>query len=132
MMTDEQLLNELREATRGLTHMSESDYPFEVFDWGRAEPTPEFLRGLDGQPSGAPVETRTAEQFFRTPASEPDWKGAEELAVARRFQALRRLLEAHLSDLKVFRVGTINMPVYVAGRSASGSWLGVSTRAVET
>lgn len=132
MMTDEQLLKELSEATRGLMHMSESDYPFEVFDWGKSEPTPEYLRGLDGQTADAPVETRTVEQFFRTPASEPAWKGAEELAVARRFQALRRLLEANLSDLKVFRVGAINMPVYVAGRSASGSWLGVSTRAVET
>ena len=131
-MTDQKLIEHLREATRGLTFMSESDYPFEVFDWGRAEPTDEFLRGLDKQPPDAPVETRTVEQFFRTPASEPDWKGAEELAVARRFQALRRLLEANLSDLKVFRVGAINMPVYVAGRSASGSWLGVSTRAVET
>ena len=131
-MTDEQLLKELGEATRGLTYMSESDYPFEVFDWGREEPTPEFLRGLGGQPADAPVETRTAAQFFRAATSEPDWKGPEELAVARRFQALVRLLEANLSDLKVYRVGEINMPVYVAGRSASGSWLGVSTRAVET
>lgn len=131
-MTDEQLLKELREATRGLTYMSESDYPVEVFDWGKSEPTPEHLRGLGGQPADAQVETRTVEHFFRAPASEPDWKGGEELAVARRFQALRRLLEANLSDLKVFRVGTVNMPVYVAGRSASGSWLGVSTRVVET
>jgi hypothetical protein len=63
---------------------------------------------------------------------EPDWKGGEELAAARRFQAPVRLLEANLSDLKVFRVGEVNMPVYVAGRSASGSWLGVPTRVVET
>jgi hypothetical protein len=116
-MTDAQLLEALREATRGLTYMSESDYPFEVFDWGGAEPTPEFLRGLDGSAADAPVETQTPDRFFRGSNS---------------FQAVRRLLEANLSDLKVFRVGTINMPVYVAGRAASGSWLGVSTRAVET
>jgi hypothetical protein len=30
-MTDEQLIEELRGATRGLTFMSESDYPFGVF-----------------------------------------------------------------------------------------------------
>ena len=131
-MTDEQLLNELREATRGLTFMSESDYPFEVFDWGKAEPTPEFLRGLAGGGADAPVETRTAAQFFRAATSEPDWKGADELAVAKRFQALLRLLEKNLSDVKVFRVGTVNIPVYVAGRSADGTWLGVSTRVVET
>jgi hypothetical protein len=131
-MTDAQLLDELREATRGLTYMSESDYPFEVFDWGKDEPTPEFLRGLGNSDAEEPVETRTPAQFFRVATSEPDWKGAEELSVAMRFQALLRLLEQNLSDLKVFRVGTINIPVYVAGRSADGSWLGISTRVVET
>lgn len=131
-MTDAQLLDELREATRGLNYMSESDYPFEVFDWGPAEPTPEFLRSVGGAAADAPVETHTAAQFFRAATSEPDWKGAEELAAARRFQALVRLLETNLSDLKVFRVGAVNMPAYVAGRSASGSWLGLSTRVVET
>ena len=116
-MTDAQLVEKLGQAARGLTYMSESDYPFEVFNWGEAEPTPEFLRGLDGSAADAPVETRTADEFFRG---------------ANGFQALRRLLEENLSDLKVFRVGNINMPVYVAGRAASGSWLGVSTRVVET
>jgi hypothetical protein len=131
-MTDSQILEALKEATHGLTFMSESDYPFEVFDWGQAEPTPEFLRGLDGSAADAPVETRTAAEFFRPATSEPDWKGTEELAVAKKFQALLRLLEGNLSNLKVFRVGTINIPVYVAGRSADGSWLGISTRVVET
>jgi hypothetical protein len=116
-MTDAQLLEALREATRGLTYMSESDYPFEVFDWGAAEPTPEFLRALDGSDADAPIETRTSAEFFRA---------------ANSFQTLRRLLEENLSDLKVYRVGAINIPVYVVGRSASGSWLGVSTRVVET
>ena len=131
-MNDAQLIEALKEATRGLTFMSESDYPLEVFDWGQAAPTPEFLRGLDGSAPDAPVETRTPAAFFRAATSEPDWKGADELAVAKRFQKLLRLLEENLSDLKVFHVGTINMPVYVVGRSASGSWLGVSTRVVET
>ena len=130
-MTDEQLIEELKEATSGLTYMSEADYPFEVFKW-EAEPTPDALRALAGEGSGAAVETQTPAQFFRAATSEPDWKGAEERALAKRFQALQRLLEETLSDLKVFRVGRINMPVFVAGRAASGSWLGVSTRVVET
>jgi hypothetical protein len=131
-MTDEQLLNELREATRGLTYMSESDYPFEVFNWGAAEPSREFLRGLTGAASDVQVETTTAANFFRVAASEPEWKNAEQLNEARRFQTLLRLLEQHLTDLRVYRVGAVNIPVYVAGRGGSGNWLGVSTRVVET
>lgn len=132
MTTDEQIIEELREATRGLTMMSESDYPFEVFKWGAAEPTHEFLRGLTGETADAPVETTTAVDFFRVAASEAEWKNAQQLEEARRFQTLLRLLEQHLQDLKVFRVGSINIPIYVAGRGASGNWLGVSTRVVET
>ena len=131
-MTDEQLLEELREATRDLTFMSESDYPFEVFGWDVAEPTEDFLRGLTGEAADAPVETRTAADFFRVAASEAEWKNAEQLAVARRFQSLLRLLQDNLQDLRAYRVGSINIPVYLAGRAASGHWLGVSTRVVET
>jgi hypothetical protein len=132
MTTDEQLLDELREATRGLTFMSESDYPFEVFKWSEAEPTHEFLRGLTGEAADVPVEETTAANFFRVAASEAEWKNAEQLATARKFQSLLNLLEQNLKDLKVFRVGAINIPVYIAGRAASGHWLGVSTRVVET
>lgn len=118
-MTDERLLEELRAATEGLTYMSESDYPFEVFRW-EAEPTPESLRALAGAAEGAAVETRAPADFFRAPATESG------------FQKAQRLLEENLSDLRVYRVGEINIPVYVVGRSASGAWLGVSTRVVET
>ena len=133
MKTDERLIEELEEATRGLSFMSESDYPFEVFRWeGVASLTPEFLRGLTGHDPAAPVETLSAAEFFRVAAAEPSWKGGAELAAARRFQALLRLLEENLSDLRVFRVGTINMPVYVVGRGPSGGLIGLSTRVVET
>ncbi|HKG13467.1 MAG TPA: nuclease A inhibitor family protein [Pyrinomonadaceae bacterium] len=132
MKGDEKLLEELSEATRGLLFMSESDYPFEVFVWGAEWPTREFLRALAGADSSVPVETRGAREFFRAAASEPDWKGEDELAVARRFQALLRLLETSLSDLKVYRVGAVNIKVYVAGRAPSGRFIGVSTRVVET
>jgi hypothetical protein len=131
-MTDEQLIEALREATRGLTLMSESDYPFEVFRWGGEEPSEEFLRGLTGEAAHAPVETRSAADFFRVPASEAEWKNAEQLADARKFQRLMRLLEENLQDLRVYRVGSVNIPVYVTGRTAAGEWVGVSTRVVET
>jgi len=132
MKSDEQLLEELREATRGLLFMSESDYPLEVFKWTTGEPTREFLRKLAGKDSSSEVETQGAREFFRASASEPDWKGESELATARKFQTLLRLLETALTDLRVYRVGSIDINVYVAGRAPSGYWLGVSTRVVET
>lgn len=132
-MSDEQLIEQLREATAGLTFMSESDYPVEVVRWqGLKEVTPEYLRGLTGEDSTAPVETISPDAFFRVAASEPAWKAEAEIATARKFQALLRLLKDRLEELTVYRVGQINMPVYVVGRTPAGAWMGVSTRVVET
>ena len=133
MKSDEQLCRELKEATEGLLFMSESDYPFEIIKWeGAEEVSPEYLRRIAGQDATASVEERTVEGFFRVAVGEPEWKGEAELALAKRYQSLVRLLEDNLKEMKVYRVGEINISVYVVGRSDEGNWLGVSTRAVET
>ncbi len=133
MKTDEQIIEELRAACAGLRWMSESDYPLEVIRWERREEvTPEFLRGLTGDDSSTPVETRSPAELFRAAASEAEWKSETELASAAKFRAVRRLLEENLEDVKVYRVGEINMAVYVMGRSPEANWLGLKTRIVET
>jgi hypothetical protein len=133
MKSDEQVLAELAGAAEGLLYMSESDYPLEPFRLeGAGLPTPEILRESAGEAADAPVRVLSLEEFFRAPTSEPSWKGEAELPTARRFQALVRALRENLSDLKAYKVGSINMRVYVLGRSAAGTWLGLSTRVVET
>lgn len=133
MKSDEQLSEELKEATRELLFMSESDYPFEVVRWeGTEAVSPEYLRRVTAADATAAVEERTAADFFRVAAGEQEWKGAEELALAKRYQTLSRVLEENLKDVKVYRVGKRNIHVYVLGRSEEGNWLGVSTRVVET
>ncbi len=133
MKSDDELLKELAEATKGLLMMSESDYPFETIRWdAKVEVRPEFLRSLSKESEALPVSEQTLDEFFRAAASEPEWKGAAELQTARRYQALVGLLKENLSDVKVYRVGAINIAVYVVGRSASRNWLGISTRIIET
>jgi hypothetical protein len=132
-MNDEGLQQQLIEAARGLVVMSESDYPVEVVRWQNvSDLTPAYLRALTGEDASTPVEVVSAAEVFRAATSEPDWKGAEEVATARRFQNLLRLLGEQLRDVKAYRVGTVNVAVYVVGRSPDGNWLGVSTRVVET
>jgi len=130
MKSDEEILTELARAAEGLLYMSESDHPFEPLRLAGG-PTPERLRALAGAEADA-VQTLSLEEFFRAPASEPSWKEGAELASARRFQALARALAENLSEARAYKVGRINMPVYVLGRSPLGNWLGLSTRVVET
>jgi nuclease A inhibitor-like protein len=133
MKSDEEIIEELKRLTDGLLFMSEADYPFEiVYREGQAGMSPEDLRELSGQPDGSPVEVKSVDDFFRVAVSEPAWKGETERAVAKRYQALLRLLKENLDELKVYRVGEINIPVYIVGRAKTGNWLGVSTRVVET
>jgi hypothetical protein len=94
--------------------------------------TPEYLRRVAAQDATAPVEERAIADFFRIAAGEQEWKGEAELALAKRYQSLMRLLEENLKGVSVYRVGKINMSVYVIGRSEERNWLGVSTRVVET
>lgn len=133
MKTDEELFRALQEATEGLLFMSESDYPFEVIKWSGSEQlSPEYLRRAAGADSSTKVEESNLDEFFRVPAGEQEWKGEAQLAEARRYQRLRNLLEESLKDIKVCKVGEINIQVYMVGKSAEGNWIGVSTRVVET
>jgi hypothetical protein len=134
MKTDEQILGEIEKAARGLFVMSEADYPVEPFRLGGVQeaPDPATLRRVAGAPEQAQVETRPAENFFRPGAFIEESQGTFKPAPASRVHELSRALLGNLSDVKVYRVGDINIPVYVLGRSASGRWLGVSTRVVET
>ena len=114
---DAKILDQLKRATAGLLVMSESDYPFEIIQWdGSTVINPEFLRSLTYEPEESSVEETSLEQFL---ASGP-------------FEHLERLLRKHLTDLKVYKVGVINIPVYIIGKSPEGSWLGLSTRVIQT
>jgi hypothetical protein len=132
MKTDDQILSELEAASAGLLFMSESEYPFEVVRAGTVEPTPAALRQLSGEAADAPVETQSLDDFFRVAVSEEDWRSPAERADAAKYQALAALLKEQLKDVKAYRVGSVNIPVYLIGRSAQGNWLGLSTRVVET
>ncbi len=134
MKSDEQILTELKLATEGLYVMSESDYPFEVIRWaGTVDLSPQYLRELHGAPEDAPV---TVEAFSDMSSfslvTSPDEGGGAWPIGGSPDQRLTRVLLQNLTDVKKYRVGAVNIPVYLVGRSPSGDWLGLSTRMVET
>jgi hypothetical protein len=133
MKSDEEIMSELARAAEGLWYMSESDYPLETVSLeGADEPTPERLRELAGAGAEASVETRSLEEFFRRDGVRMHAEGSVEAARPASFDGVIRALRENLSDIKVYRIGEVNIPVYILGRSARGNWLGLSTRVVET
>ncbi|HEX8720875.1 MAG TPA: nuclease A inhibitor family protein [Pyrinomonadaceae bacterium] len=134
MKSDEQILEEIGEAARGLFRMSEGDYAVEPFGLGAGQaPDHATLRRAAGAADDAGVTADAPETFFRPAAFiESSGGGAFGPAPAARVEGLSRALLGNLSEVKVYRVGEVNIAVYVLGRSAGGNWLGVSTRVVET
>jgi hypothetical protein len=125
-------LSSIEEAARGLLFPSESDRPLVPYRFGLEEPTPEAVLRARGLPAETPVEEISVASFFEGVTEAPEGAPAEEDATAERFRALVALLERELAELRVLRVGKVEIDALVLGRHPSGQWIGVSTQLVET
>ena len=82
--------------------------------------------------SDTPIEERNFAEIFKRLTKIQDWYGEEETAAAAKFAVLKELLEKNLKDLKVFKIGTVELDVYFVGLNAEGILMGIKTKAVET
>lgn len=129
------LLARLEEISAGLLFPSESDAPLTPFRWEAPEGTelgPEALLVTLGLPAGTRVETTTVadvlEPFTELSAS-PSPEDEED---AKRFRAILDLLESALQETRAYRVGEVDIDVYLLGKHPGGGWMGLKTHAVET
>ncbi|HEY9764033.1 MAG TPA: nuclease A inhibitor family protein [Trichocoleus sp.] len=120
-----------------LTYPSESDCPLSVIVWEVSDLTMETLRQQLSLSLESPIEERTVASFFdRVTCDSPEttcaWQGADAEALSHQYRELRNLLTSHLTNLKVYRVGQIEIDVYVLGQYASGTYIGINTQVIET
>ena len=129
------IVKTLADASKNLLMPSESDYPFEPFIRPRqpqqALTTKEILQ-LKNHPVDAPVETVDLDYLFRNVAQEKEWHDEAQKKNVPKFKSLVETLKANLSDLKVYRVGTTNIDVYIVGKTKEGDIAGLATKVVET
>ncbi|MEG4493281.1 nuclease A inhibitor family protein [Microcoleus sp. D3_18_C4] len=131
-MTDS-IATQLKQASEGLLFGSETDAPFEVIHWpAQGELTPAKLLQLTNHPPDAPVKLVSVDKFFAISTQEEDWHDEEEEETAKRFQNLVSVLKQNLSQLQVYRVGSIEIDVYIVGETDGGGLAGLSTKLVET
>lgn len=129
----ESTLKSLEQAAAGLLFPSESDYPLTPFRYGgQGEPTAAGLLAAEGKPEETAVEEIPLEELFDGVTADIEGADEAEKAETERWRALVALLRADLGDLRVYRVGAIDIDVYVLGRHASGEWLGLKTKVIET
>lgn len=132
MPTTQDLLPELEAACDNLLWRSETDYPFEVtvLPAERSLSSTEWL--LKGYPTDTPVNIGSLDDFFGKATIERAWFDSRELNLVRRYKNLRDLLETTLENLKVYRIGDVEIDVYLLGDTEDDQVVGVKTKVVET
>ena len=135
------LRTKLERAADGLEYWSESQYPFWFFTLPSNESslTPEGFLSLLGLTESFLddlhlkavqfIEARSIDDFFK---NSTDMSNPERVPEARRFKKLVSLLKKELQDVKVFRVGQVEIRCYIAGLDGVGEIVGLVTTAIET
>jgi hypothetical protein len=90
------------------------------------------LLQLTDHPPDAPVKVVSVDEFFAIATAQEDWHDQEERETVERFQKLVSVLKQNLSQLQVYRVGSIDIDAYILRVTDGGEWAGLSTKLVET
>ena len=77
------------------------------------------------------AKTIDLENFFSKATQSQSWYAEEENKQVAQYRALVQWLKTNLTDLRVYKMGDVNIDVYVIGR-LDGRWIVLRTKAVET
>ena len=132
MPNTQDLLPELEAACDNLLWRSETDYPFEVTVLPAEQNLSNTEWLLQNYPADTPVHVASLNDFFGKATVERAWFDSRELNRVRRYKNLRDLLETTLENLKVYRIGDVEIDVYLLGDTEDDQVVGVKTKVVET
>jgi len=121
----------LTQASQALLMPSESEYPFEVFVWEDVKLTPQKILELTNYPPATLIEEVELDYFFRNVAGEKDWHDEIQKENVAKFQNLVQVIKDNLADIRVYRIGTIEVNVYIVGKTNDGL-AGLATKVIET
>ena len=114
----------------GLLFPSESDYPLEAVRWRAATLTTETILTRSHKPADTSIEAIALEEFFALVTTDQDWFEDEDREIAQRFRDLQAAI-ATLENVQVFRVGKIEIDIYIVGAIGTDV-VGLKTTVVET
>lgn len=117
-------------AATGLLMMSESDYPFTYFTANGAIIDDSLILSLAEQPAGTVLEKVTIDHLLRNLTNTAS--GSVNAQTAQKFSSLAAVLKQELTDLTVYRVGEVQVDVFIIGLSTEGNIAGMSTKLIET
>jgi Nuclease A inhibitor-like protein len=132
IVTTAEIIDRLKQATTDLLWSSESDYPFEIVSWElgiELTPSDLFSNIYD---TDLEIESITLTDLFEPVLTIEDWYEQVELDLVDRYTNLLDSIDTNLSEVQVFRVGEVEIDIYIIGKTPTGDIVGLKTRSVET
>jgi Nuclease A inhibitor-like protein len=132
IVTTAEIIDRLKQATKDLLWSSESDYPFEIVSWElgiELTPTDLFSNIYD---TDLAIESITLTDLFEPVLAIEDWYEQAELALVDRYTNLLDSINTNLAEVQVFRVGEVEIDIYIIGKTPTGDIIGLKTLSVET
>ena len=114
---------------------SESDRPFEFVSLGSARLQRLDRKGfarLIGAGETERIEEKTLDDFLMRHIETSDPYDTRAQEIRPRYERLKHVLQRELPDVRVYRVGTVEVACYIVGTHKSGTILGLRTVAIET
>lgn len=125
----------LPEMLSDLYYPSESDEPIELFSLEKIPDLPltaEDFKQVLLLDEGTVIEPLDVDQFWNNVTIVKDWYGDEQIAKTKKFEQLKNTLFEFLENVQGFRVGEVEINIYLFGKSATAEIEGIKTMVVET
>jgi len=132
MVTTAIIINRLKQATVDLLWSSESDFPWEIVTWQQGTQITPTALFSDVDDADRSIESITLTELFAPILTAEDWYKAAEIAQVNRYTELLHAIESNLAEVQVFRVGEVEIAIYVVGKTPTGDLVGLKTHTVET
>lgn len=129
------LKDEIISLSSDLMYPSESDEKIEYFEMEVSIDERLSLanfRMYNGIRPEIEIEEMDFELFFKSLIKTEDWFGDEEKKWAEDGLKLKQLLTEKLKEIKILKVGRIEIEVYLFGKSEESKWEGIKTKLIET
>lgn len=127
------LSGQIKRIVRGLYYTSETDAEIETFVGKIAESVSlEIVILQTGAAADSKIEEINFDDFFSRLTEIQEWFGDEEKKTSAKFSQLEKILKEELKELKVYKIGQIELEIYVVGLDSNSILTGIKTKSVET
>ena len=128
----QQTIEQLSELTADLYFTSETDATWTTHPLDATQAITPQLIALSARAPETTVEESAWADFLRNAATPQDWMDETGKSSAARYQKLSDYINQNLTEIKVYRLGSIEIDIFVVGLAADCTPIALVTKIVET